>query len=375
MFEENNERGQSAVIIAFVVIVLLALVALVVDIGNAYAHRRIVQNACDAAALAGARKLAEHGVNRQTVYYVDVLDEIQKYARDNGMDPATVEAWFIDAVGVRGDQILGWNVPVPDDARGVEVTGDLPFSTYFAHLLGFDTMQASTNAMVWVLKGNCNDTGLFPIIVSTKSFTDTNEPGVPQIGQVYTLWDHNDKDVPGNFGWLYWVDGDGENHCTQVYSDCDQGPQTTVLGPNIIWNDRSGEWTVDDEVHGGVGVNFQPVLEDLEPYVTWEDRDNPDPKEDIVYIPLYESATGTGNTAVYDISGFAAFRLVCAFSSNTHYVERTPGDCNQCNTGSSNNKCIRGEFLQDVTGVAFQDGCTDTGVSFVSFRRPRSAAP
>jgi hypothetical protein len=109
--------------------------------------------------------------------------------------------------------------------------------------------------------------------------------------------------------------------------------------------------------------------------VTWEDPEEPDPKEDIVYIPLYNNYSGTGNVATYDISGFAAFRLICAFSSKTHFVERTPGDCTECNDGSSDDKCIRGEFLEDVTSVAFQDGCADTGVSFVSFRRPRSAAP
>ena len=58
MLNKENETGQSILIIAFIVLVLLALVALVVDVGNAYAHRRMVQNAVDAAALAGARQLA-----------------------------------------------------------------------------------------------------------------------------------------------------------------------------------------------------------------------------------------------------------------------------------------------------------------------------
>lgn len=56
----RNEGGQSILVIAFIVMVLLALVALVVDVGNAYAQRRIVQNAVDAAAMAGALKLSEH---------------------------------------------------------------------------------------------------------------------------------------------------------------------------------------------------------------------------------------------------------------------------------------------------------------------------
>ncbi|MCL7453454.1 MAG: Tad domain-containing protein [Anaerolineae bacterium] len=368
MFQEDNERGQSAVIIAFAVMVLLALVALVVDIGNAYAHRRLVQNACDASALAGARKLADDRVHNKVTHKM-VLREINEYAERNGLDPATVDAWFIDAVGERVSVVYDVNSRVPHDAQGVEVAGDLPFSTYFAHLLGFDTMQASTNAMVWVLKGLCSDAGLFPVVVSTSTFTETTG-GAPIIGKVYTLWDHDDKNLPGNFGWLYWVDGEGVNHCPD---DCPQGPQTTVLGPNIFNVSRSGEWTVTQEVHGAVGVNFQPVLDELEPYVTWEDPPRED--EDIVYIPLYDSATGTGNTATYHITSFAAFRLVCAYSSQSHYIERETGDCAECNTGSSDDKCIRGEFLNAVTSVPGQDGCTDTGLSFVTFRRPKSAAP
>ena len=46
------------VIGALVLVVLVVMVALTVDVGNAYAQRRMAQNAADAAALAGARALA-----------------------------------------------------------------------------------------------------------------------------------------------------------------------------------------------------------------------------------------------------------------------------------------------------------------------------
>ncbi|MGC9333984.1 MAG: pilus assembly protein TadG-related protein [Anaerolineae bacterium] len=365
MFQESNERGQSAVIIAFVVIVLLALVALVVDIGNAYAHRRIVQNACDAAALAGARKLAEDRPPDNRVVYVEVLDEIQEYAEANGVDQEAIVAWFIDAAGARGSEILPWDVPVPAGARGVEVVGDLPFRTYFAHLLGFDTMQASTNAMVWVLNGPCEQSNLLPITMKV-----AEEGEEFKTGQVYTLWDHDNKEIPGNFGWIYWVDGDGKNHChTQVYSGCVQGPQTTVLEPNIVDTSQSGTWHTGEWVQGDVGVNMQPVLGELERYVKG-DEDDPWPT---VYIPLYNDFSGTGNNALYHISGFAAFQLTCVFNAKNQLIERNEGDCDQCYLdGSSDGKCIRGQFVKDFSSVAVQDGCQDTGITFLSFRRPRS---
>jgi len=52
------ERGQTLVIVAVLLVVLIGFLALVLDLGNALAQRRRMQNAADAAALAGVRGLA-----------------------------------------------------------------------------------------------------------------------------------------------------------------------------------------------------------------------------------------------------------------------------------------------------------------------------
>jgi Putative Flp pilus-assembly TadE/G-like len=51
----RSERGQSAVIVALLLVVLVGMLALVLDGGNAFWQRREAQNAADAGALAGAR--------------------------------------------------------------------------------------------------------------------------------------------------------------------------------------------------------------------------------------------------------------------------------------------------------------------------------
>src|SRR4051812_46344703 len=56
----GRERGQVLVIMALAMIALLGITGVAVDMGYAYAHRREVQNAADAAALAGALKLGQH---------------------------------------------------------------------------------------------------------------------------------------------------------------------------------------------------------------------------------------------------------------------------------------------------------------------------
>jgi hypothetical protein len=354
---KDRESGQSIIIIAAAVVVLLALVALVVDVGNAYAQRRRAQNAVDAAALAGARRLAERALG-EVVLEIHVLNDVNRFADENGLDPKVVDAWFIDADGDRLETIDPWLGPAPSDAEGVEVAGDLPFATYFAHLLGFARMTASTYAKAWVLEGPCSADALFPVIVAHDTFTDTT--GTPQIGYVYTIWDKNNKIAPGNWGWLYWTDGDGTNRCP---TGCPQGPQVTVLGPNIDDNSRSGGWAVGDWVHGDPGVNMNLILDEIAPYIVG----NPWPE---VIIPIYDQKRGTGNNVEYRISGFAGFKLRCAFNAKKKYVERDPGDCDPCNSGSSKDKCIRGEFVRMIL-PSFDDGCPGTPIYAPSFRKPR----
>ncbi len=359
---KENESGQSIIIIAAIVVVLLALVALVVDVGNAYAHRRMVQNAVDAGALAGARRLADRNIDK-SVTEIRILNDIETFAYENGLERERVKAWFIDREGEIVDTVDRVRIAPPGNAEGVKVAGDLPFTTYFAHLLGFPRMMASTTANAWVLFGPCNASGLFPVILSQDTFTT----GVPIPDTEYTLWDHDEQGGPGNWGFIYWEDITGTNRCEfNTERDCPQGPQVNVLGPNIVDNSRSGDWEVEDYVHGDPGVNMNPLMDEMEPYVKGT-VDDPWPR---IKIPIYDQVVGTGNTLYYRISSFACFQLTCVFSSKKHFLERKDGDCDLCNTGSSNRKCIRAKSVECVT-TSGQDGCLDTGIYMPSFRKPR----
>ena len=53
----NNSRGATAVIVAVMITVLLAMGAAAIDIGHALVARNELQNVSDASALAGARAL------------------------------------------------------------------------------------------------------------------------------------------------------------------------------------------------------------------------------------------------------------------------------------------------------------------------------
>lgn len=56
---ERSEKGQSLILLGLLMVVLLAVLAVAVDLGMAYFQRRNAQNAADAGALAGARVFCE----------------------------------------------------------------------------------------------------------------------------------------------------------------------------------------------------------------------------------------------------------------------------------------------------------------------------
>ncbi len=359
MFDKEHEKGQSILVIALSMVAILALVAVVVDVGNAYAHRRKVQNAVDAAALAGARQLAfrDSRPPENPLMIPEVYQVIGDYAEANGVDRDDVRAVFVKAQGEWKYTIDNSPVPVPKQAEGVSVEGDLPFDTYFAPLLGFPTGQVTADAQAYVLTGPCSADGcLFPLVLST----DTYAPGIrPDIGEEYVLWVHEDLLTPGNFGWAYWVDGEGT-----LRGEPPQGPEVTSLEPNLLEPCRSGAWQAGEWVHGDNGVNFQPVLDILATYVTASPPIS-------VTIPIYDVEMDEGSNSVFHIVGFGAFELLCAHSSLAHYVEAYPGACGP-DADKDTTKYLTGKFVKWFDSVGFEDGCIDTGVTTVSFRPPKS---
>ena len=110
----KGERGQSLILLALLLPVVLGFVALTLDVGFALVERRNLQNATDAAALAAAQDLA------------------------NGESDATVTATAIDYL-----QRNGYNVS--DDTIVVNVP---PASGTFAGLSGYVEVLASSDAPV-----------------------------------------------------------------------------------------------------------------------------------------------------------------------------------------------------------------------------------
>ena len=193
----------------------------------------------------------------------------------------------------------------------------------------------------------CSGQNLFPLTVINSTFGP--EPGhKPVPGQIYTLWDMEEL-APGNFSWVYWVDGDGV-----VRETPPQNPTVTVLTENILDTTRSGSWRVGDWVHGVSGVVWSTsMLDALGARING-------PLVPTVTISIYDQMQGVGSDVHFRMAFYGAFRLVCAKASQAQYVERQPGDCDPCMEMPSNVKCLRGYFVRWVRSPA-PTFCSDTG--------------
>ncbi|MBN1259455.1 MAG: Tad domain-containing protein [Anaerolineae bacterium] len=148
----KDEKGQAIVLVAFAIIALAAVIGLAIDGGRLYQSRRQVQNAADAAALAGTRLLTD-GLCGTSVNPANVVNAIVEFAAQNGvvfnpLDPAAtpdarIEAWYVDAnetrIGVVG-------TTVPSTARGIAVSLQLTQTTTFMRILGHREIMAPGTA-------------------------------------------------------------------------------------------------------------------------------------------------------------------------------------------------------------------------------------
>ncbi len=158
----QNSRGAAAVMVAVTMVVLLAMAAAAIDIGHALVARNELQNAADAAALAGARALG-------IVYEGLTPAEMDNYSLSGGAAAAVIAAAqqtsvLNAAAGVNvtvdaGDIQIGlWNAasktftPTIIQPRSVRVTtrrdgsANGPISTFLGSVVGLTSVNVSAVA-------------------------------------------------------------------------------------------------------------------------------------------------------------------------------------------------------------------------------------
>lgn len=131
-FLNKFERAQIIPLLAFGVIVIAAMAALIIDGGALLLNRRSAQNAADAGALAGARVLCRN----ENPSSQEIQNEVVKFTQTE--NNAILVDWYFT------DENIG---EIPGLTKGeIVVVTEVEHGSFFAKLFGEDVLTASATA-------------------------------------------------------------------------------------------------------------------------------------------------------------------------------------------------------------------------------------
>jgi Flp pilus assembly protein TadG len=172
-------RGQTLVLYAGVLVVLLGAIGLCTDAGVFYVHWQLLQRAADSAALAGASYLPS--------------------------DTSTAQSGAVSMAeknGILSTEITSTPVSANDLSITVNLTRTVPY--YFARALGMTTGLVSVSATAGVQPNPADTRGLIPVGLSCPNGATTgNCNGDYTVGATYSMkQDQSQTSLSGNWGAL-----------------------------------------------------------------------------------------------------------------------------------------------------------------------------
>ena len=185
----DNSRGVAAVMVALTLTVLLAMGAAAIDIGHALVARNELQNAADAAALAGARTLgiAYEGMTpaQMAIYTLTGGDRAAIVAAAQTTSALNHAAAVNVSVNAAEVQVGLWNSatktfsPTANQPRSVRVVthrdGSVngPISTFLANVVGMSSVNVSAAATAELTAISSTPLGAldFPLAISELFFS------------------------------------------------------------------------------------------------------------------------------------------------------------------------------------------------------------
>ena len=340
----RRRRGAVAVQVAILMLVLLGFAALTVDVGHLCTVKAELQNAADAAALAGASAFADSNLNvpdktpRKKENHPKLINLARKravaYAAANSADTRTVLVDTKDVIVGRFD----WDnpdQPLSDEGlfNAVQVTATFaeknqngPVVNFFAGILGFNTSDVSAMAVAAFndrVSGYDPDdpSGILPFTIDKDMFEDqmVNGPdsfgfdpeldvvqnfsdGIPEVD----LYPYKYKDMDpgndgaGNFGSLnIGVDNQGTTEFVNqiLHGVTPEQLEDETGSPELTFADNEGNAT-SYYISGNPGISggMEPALETH--------------IGNIVGFFLHTEVAGTGSNAVYTIVGMRFGRVM-----------------------------------------------------------------
>ncbi len=344
-------RGAVAPLVAVLIVPLLAMVAFCVDLGYVVRVKTELQNAADAAALAGAANLMTPtfaGISNTTTAanasMTSARTIAKKFALLNSAGSAPLNLLDADiVVGYMANptnqqqSLSAWSAgnSLPNTVQVMlrrDSTANTPVSLFFARILGISTWNCTASATAAFVQGS-TVTGfksngpnglLLPLAIDASywnSFIATgqspdgttsdtysvtlpssstgapgnvssNADGIPEFNNTYP-----NNNSPGNFG---LVDIGPPSNSTPTFRDwIDSGPTQADLsyfGSNGLQATPSSPATLK----GGPGLK-STLISDLASIVG-------EPR----IVPLFSNYSGNGSNTQYTIIGFAGITIVSA---------------------------------------------------------------
>lgn len=157
---ERSERGQVLVITAAGLLVLMAIAAIVVDLGMSWMLRRQEQNAADPGAIAAARWLRDPVTGDATWNQASAEADACFYAQQNGFfegDPGCAAALAADALQVHSPPASG---PYAGSSGKVQVIISDTHPSFFSRIFGADELTVTTGAVAANDADNSNSSSL-----------------------------------------------------------------------------------------------------------------------------------------------------------------------------------------------------------------------
>ncbi|MDH3717450.1 MAG: pilus assembly protein TadG-related protein [Planctomycetota bacterium] len=349
----RNRRGALLVLSAFMMIVVLAMVAFAVDLGIIINARTEAQRAADSAALAAAWELATDAqlLGNSTTVQDNMRSKASEYANYHTIGNLTPYPQLNMANDAEGDIVIGrlsnpsnlsetmtYNSILGDNAVTVRLrmlsARDRSIPLSFARILGFNSTDVSAEAtaifddsVVGFRTNSENPTsGLLPFVLHVDVWqdlmdgltTDDNLSYDPVRGDVTAGSDGiaeismfpgggssgsgngssgngGNQAAPGNFG---TVDiGDPNNSTFDLERQIESGPNLQDFshhGGELTLDAGSQTTTLNGET--GLSASMASALDQI--------------VGDSRSIMLYNQVTGSGNTAMFTVVGFAGIRIM-----------------------------------------------------------------
>jgi len=349
----QRRQGQVIPLFGVALLAIVAMIALVLEGGNAYAQQRVTQNGADAAANAGTVVIAESRVGAPRTD-ANVLAAIQGVATPNQI--AAFTAFYTDVNG----NSLGTQVgaapgnTIPANAQGITVRGTRNFGTFFARVLGISSFDAAAEATVITgpSSGVCaaaQGCGLlpvtFPVLISTCDLPHTTTA----IGQgPYTEVDIDARTAanesivplcttdPGSVGWLDL----GSGNLAEQISTPNHGSFNL---PTWLQTQTGNVNSLENEINS---LYAGKII--LIPMFDGTCRTQPAGSA-LNDCPAGQVGTGVGNNTWYHIPKFTGFFLDHAYVSGADRANCNSAPGSPFVGGNGSVSCMKGWFIYFLT--------------------------